>query len=98
MTRFRSALILGLAVVGLAAWSLRAQERPKRAAPEPAPEASSRLRPAGPAPSVQEAMLRPFDLPFGEGITLEALTQHLRRALGAPVVLDLGALERQELR
>jgi hypothetical protein len=86
---------------------LRAQDEPKakrgRApakadrAVEPAPERSSTLPQQTAKLSVQDALLRPFDMPFGEPTTLAEVAEHLRRALGAPVVLDLGALSRQEL-
>jgi hypothetical protein len=102
---------LALAVIGLsfglARWTLSAQEPGKtpqiRQLPravqdrEPAPEAGSRLRERLPAISVQEALLHPFDMPFDEDTTLAEVAEHLERALNAPVVLDLGALERQNL-
>jgi len=74
-------------------WSLLAQDRAKApgrlgaaAAPRPA------------VASVQDALLRPLDLPFAEETTLEGVREHLARALGAPVVLDRSALDRLELK
>jgi hypothetical protein len=47
--------------------------------------------------SVQDAMLRPCSLPFGEETTLEGVAKYLRGVLRAPVVLDPAALGRQKL-
>src|SRR5262249_4034356 len=52
---------------------------------------------AAPALSVQDALEKPFTMPFGEPTTLEEVGKHLTRALHAPVVLDIAALERQEV-
>jgi hypothetical protein len=105
------ALAVVLAVAGTARWTLQAQERgradeargtasPEReetAQREPSPVGSSKLSDPEPKPSVQEALLRPFSFPFAEETTLEEVAAALRKSLGAPVVLDRAALDRQEL-
>lgn len=53
---------------------------------------------ASPKPSIQESLLRPFDLPFREPTSLERVTAHLASRLSGPVVLDRAALTRLELR
>lgn len=108
----RSGFALGVGVtslivaIGTAGWTLRAQDRgrvPKgrettKAVPgEPSPEANSALKGRALARSVQDALLQPFDLPFARETTLDEVVDHLHRALNAPVVLDLGALDRLEL-
>lgn len=47
--------------------------------------------------SVQDALLRPFRFPFSRPTSLEQVCAHLRQTLKAPVVLDLAALDRQEV-
>jgi hypothetical protein len=73
--------------------TLRAQERvpgeARRGERTPAPEAG--------AVSVQDALLRPFPLPFNTPTRLDEVCRHLGRVLRAPVVLDKAALDRQEL-
>jgi hypothetical protein len=64
---------------------------------------SNQLPSVAPAPassrfSVQDALLKPFRFPFKQPTSLDEVTAHLRLALGAPVVLDLAALNRQELK
>jgi hypothetical protein len=86
MRRRHKALVLlaiGLGVIGL---SVRAQERDAIA-----PAERNAL-------SVQDALERPFTFPFAAPTTLTEVCQHLRQALRAPVVLDLAALERQEVK
>jgi hypothetical protein len=97
--RWTLAILVVAVVAGAVAstqWTVRAQERgdarrPARgnAVPAPAPGPES--------VSVQEAMVRPFDLPFDQETTLEEVRQHLARALHAPVVLDRAALDLLEL-
>jgi hypothetical protein len=70
-----------------ASWSLRAQERGLEKVEVP----------RNVAPSVQDALLKPLDLPFGEEATLEEVRRYLARTLEAPVVLDLAALDRLDL-
>jgi len=92
-----------LASVATVRWSLQAQDH----------AGSGRLTPMGrqvaatpvqtkpadepPAVSVQDALLRPIDLPFGEPTSLADVQKHLAGALGAPVVLDLAALDRLDI-
>jgi hypothetical protein len=105
MRRFGTGLVLLLMTAGVVAFarlSVRAQERGERvppertvARPDAAPGAGDR---AGTATvSVQDALLRPFSFPFAKPTALADVCEHLRRALKAPVVLDLAALDRLEL-
>jgi hypothetical protein len=88
MKRFRWLIALGLAllvvVAGATRWPVRAQERP--------PVAST-----GGTNSLQDALLRPCNIPFANDTTLDAVAQYLRKTLRVPVVLDPAALKRQEL-
>ncbi len=96
--RFARWVLVVVAIVGgllaTARWSLLAQERggrgPVRAKAEPA-------EPRNAGVSVQDALLRPLDLPFAQETTLEEVRQYLGKALGAQVVLDRGALDRLDL-
>jgi hypothetical protein len=100
MTRFRWLLALlsatGLILIGSARWSLLAQspKMPRGGASAPAVRGSQPLATA-PRVSIQDALLRPMDLPFAEETPLEGVAAFLRRALGARVVLDRAALDRQ---
>jgi hypothetical protein len=47
---------------------------------------------------VADAMLQPVRLPFGEGKTLEEVAAYLRKELKANVVLDVAALDRNDLK
>ena len=103
MPSTRSGLVLLVATTGLmtSAWlSSRAQERGVGPAPtQTAPGKPRIARPArveGPPVSIQDAMLRPFVMPFGEPTSLEDVCKHLRQSLGGPVVLDLAALGRHK--
>jgi hypothetical protein len=106
LTRSGLAIALAAAALALASarWTLRAQDRPgapgEARGPHPGvatPEAAVVPEGRGPRPSVQEALLRVYPLPFADETTLEAVAAHFRTALGAPVVLDLAALDRQDL-
>lgn len=99
-------LLVALLVIGSARWSLLAQGRGRAqggrgsappAAGEPAPEGTAKIPLGEPTVSVQDSLLKTYDLPFAEPTTLEDVVQYLRRTLNAPVVLDQAALERQEL-
>ncbi len=93
---------IGGLMVGLVAavhLTLRAQDEasPKAGAPQASasrPESSGR---PSPAPTVQDALLRPFRFSYKEPVTLTELASRLGRELGAPVVLDVAALKRQDL-
>ncbi len=50
-----------------------------------------------PAPTVREALDRPFFFPFDKPTPLKNVCKHLGRMLNASVVLDLAALDRQEV-
>jgi hypothetical protein len=47
---------------------------------------------------VADAMLQPVRLPFGDGKTLEEVAAYLRKELKANVILDLAALDRNDLK
>jgi hypothetical protein len=79
---FAAGVGLGVVVAACARWDARAQER---------------VEPRGASPSIQDALLRPCDLPFGREATLEVVAEHLHKVLRATVVLDPAALKRQEL-
>ncbi len=94
------------ASAGTVRWSLRAQDQRSRrggapvARPVPAPRVPDAKGAAGAAAggdSVQDALLRPLDLPFAEPTSLADVQKFLAGALGAPVVLDLAALDRLDL-
>jgi len=49
------------------------------------------------AATLQDALLRPYRFPFSRPTPLEQVCTHLRQTLNAPVVLDLAALDRQNV-
>ena len=104
-------LLLVASVVATARLTLRAQEREASGLPLPrtqGPRGETRetrrdpllAKPeAATSPiSVQDALQRPFTFPFAEPTTLADVCQFLRRELQAPVVLDLAALDRLDLK
>lgn len=103
MRRLNVLFVVAGLLVGLVAAShlpLRAQGNGK-----PAGDAAARTPPVvfGPAkeltgPSIQDALLRPYHFRFGRAATLNEVAQRLSQDLGSPVVLDLAALERQDLK
>ena len=104
MPSSRSGLVLLVVTTGLIAsarLTSRAQERGVGTAPTQTAPSKPRIAPParveGPPVSVQDAMLRPFVMPFGEPTSLEDVCKHLRQSLGGPVVLDLAALGRQKV-
>jgi hypothetical protein len=106
MRSFGTGLVLLLIAGGVlisARLSVRAQERvpnvPQDSVvprPERAPRGGDRDGPA--VVSVQDALLRPFSFPFATPTSLADVCEQLRQRLKAPVVLDLAALDRQELK
>ena len=70
------------ALIGAAAWPLRAQSGGAGAAAKA---------------SVQEALLKPYVWAYREETTLRAVVDDLHKRLGAPVVLDRAALTRRKL-
>jgi hypothetical protein len=108
MKGLRTSLTVLLVVFGLivaARLTVRAQERP---ATEPKPREGHDVprqpppqeredRPILPSPTVQEALLRPLSLPFGEPTSLAEVVEFLTKTLKAPVVLDRAALDRLEI-
>ena len=92
------------------AWALPAQARRARPTARPVPVARQDPAPPGlggnavapapaddAAPSVGDALLRPFDFPFAEPTTLADVQKHLARELGVGVALDRAALDRLDL-
>ena len=57
----------------------------------------SRDTPRGGTASVQDVLLRPYRFPFNQPTTLTQVCLHLKQTLGVPVVLDIAALERQDV-
>ena len=56
------------------------------------------IRPArGRAASVQDVLLRPYRFPFNQPTSLSQVCLHLKQTLGVPVVLDIAALDRQDV-
>jgi hypothetical protein len=110
MRRLRTSLVLVLVAVCVlvsARLTLRAQDRavddqaqrkglrPTRR--EPGRE-EAKTEPGLAAPTVQDALQRPFSFPFAAPASLADVCQFLRATLKAPVVLDLAALDRQKLK
>jgi hypothetical protein len=92
----------GLVVVAVAGgllasarWTLQAQDRGAKGQARAKGEAAA---PRGASLSIQDALLRPLDLPFEQETTLEEVRQYLGKVLGSPVVLDRSALDRLELK
>lgn len=99
MRGLRSGLVaaaVALALAATARLSLHAQA-PKRS---DEPELVLPKAPTGAeaASSVQDALVKPFHLPFGDPTRLDEVCRYLHRTLNAPVVLDLAALARQHVR
>jgi hypothetical protein len=74
-----------------------------KVAPELAPAdgrdpVEDRSRAATSAVTIQDALLRPYHFPFSRPTSLEAVCAHLRQTLKAPVVLDLAALDREDVK
>ena len=94
-------LVVTLVLIATARLTSRAQERGVGTAPPQSGPSKPRIaqpaRVEGPTASVQDAMLRPFVMPFGEPTSLQDVCQHLRQSLGGPVVLDLAALARRKV-
>ncbi len=90
---------LAVAVGGFASarWTLLAQDRARGQARARGEAPGPRVVRDEAGPSIQEALLRPVDLPFAGETTLEEVRDHLARTLGGPVVLDRAALDRLEL-
>jgi hypothetical protein len=98
MSFARWGLVVVAVVVGVVAsarWSLQAQDR---AAKAPRAKGDAGVRAAAGSVSVQDALLRPLDLPFEQETTLEEVRLYLAKTLGAQVVLDRSALDRLELK
>ena len=91
------AVIVAAGLSASAGWTLLAQERAARPPARGKADAAAARPAPGAGVSMQDALLKPFDLPFGEETTLEEVRQHLGRVLGGPVVLDRSALDRLEL-
>lgn len=98
MKRLRLVLALGATALGIvlsAHWGLRAQD--DRIARKVESPATKHGDDAGQGVSVQEALQRPFVMPFEQPTTLNDVCRHLRMMLKVPVVLDLAGLQRMQL-
>jgi hypothetical protein len=94
MTRQGLILLLGGMIAGVLAAAhlpLRAQGDGKPSAEPPGASSPGKA-------SVQEALLKPFDFRFARPTPLSEVAQRLGRELAAPVVLDLAALDRLEIK
>jgi hypothetical protein len=99
MNGLRTVLVLICAAACLlvsARLTLHAQESGASPRDRPRPSTESASSPASTSTSisVQDALQKPFPLPFAEPTSLADVRRHLSEALRAPVVLDLAALER----
>jgi hypothetical protein len=70
-------------------------ENPAPGSERPATQIASRGKSG--AATLQEALLRPYDFPFSRPTSLAQVCAHLRQTLKAPVVIDLAALDRQNV-
>lgn len=92
------------ALVGLAVGLLAASRIPLHA--QKPPQEAEPAAPAGPAgaatnggrPSLQEALVRPYNFDFARPTTLEEVARRLSADLGGEVVLDIAALERLDVK
>jgi hypothetical protein len=91
-------LFIGLATATRLPLRAQAPAGPEVGQIEPPADRSKELAQGGRAQSVQDALLKPFRFPFSRPTSLTEVAHHLGRELGAPVVLDLAALERLELK
>jgi hypothetical protein len=99
MKGLRSGLVAAVVAVALAATarlSLHAQDPKGSDVPELVPKNATNGAEA--SCSVQDALVKPFHLPFGDPTRLDEVCRYLRRTLNAPVVLDLAALARRNVR
>ncbi len=100
MKGLRIGLVIASVAVGAVVTTrltIKAQEdrRNPREASKPLPRTESVKAPSA---SVQDALERPFSFTFREPTRLDEVRRRLEQALNAPVVLDLAALDRQDLR
>ena len=70
---------------------------PEQTAPEGRTPAGTSPRDAPASGSLQDALLRPYRFPFGIRTPLRQVCAHLKQTLKAAVVLDLAALDRQDV-
>ena len=106
-------LLVGVAIVTASVVTVgRALSGQERRGPRPVVLARRQVPdPALPAPdakagdervvmmmiSINDALLRPLDLPFGEPTTLSDVQKYLTEQLGGAVVLDLAAMDRLDV-
>jgi hypothetical protein len=102
MRRLNLLLILGGMLVGLVAatgLSLRAQGQGKQAdRTVNLPTVVTEPRKESFAGSISDALVKPYHFRFGRPISLTEVAQRLSADLGSPVVLDLAALARLDLK
>jgi hypothetical protein len=70
---------------------------PEQTAADGRMAAGTSLRDAPASGSLQDALLRPYRFPFGIRTPLRQVCAHLKQTLKAAVVLDLAALDRQDV-
>jgi hypothetical protein len=91
----------GSATLQLEAPAGGAPESPKRddrARPgDLRPAFEPELRAGSGAPTLQESLLRPYRFPFSRPTSLKDVCAHFKQTLKAPVVIDLAALDRQNV-
>jgi hypothetical protein len=103
MRRLNALFVVAGLLVGLVAAShlpLRAQGDGKPAGGQAAHTPSGMTEPLKELTgrSIQDSLLRPYQFPFGRPTTLNEVVQRLSQDLSSPVVLDLAALERQDVK
>ncbi len=91
------AVAVAACVFASARWTLQAQDRSARGQAKGRGDNTGVRVASEAAVSIQDALLRPLDLPFEEETSLEEVRQYLGKALGGQVVLDRSALDRLEL-
>jgi hypothetical protein len=103
MRRLILLLVVGGLVVGLVAvshLSLRAQSETRTAAEQAQTVPGGTTEPAKPevSHSIQDALLKPYPFRFARPTPLTEVAERLSRELGSPVVLDLAALDRLDIK
>jgi hypothetical protein len=87
-----------LLAVGLGAVALTATAALIPAQPPADRKLEDPTRKSAVSASVQDALTRPFDFPFGKATKIEDVAAELSKAIRAPVVLDRAAMSRLDVR
>jgi hypothetical protein len=77
---------------------IKPEAMPDLTGPETRGKAEQPARVSASAPSLQDALLRPYRFPFARPTPLQQVCVHLQQTLKAGVVLDKAALERQNVK